>query len=41
MVWLMKWVPLSLIRVIGHTNLVIMFSYINLDTIYFVHDSTG
>ena len=27
----MEWVPLSLIKVMGHLNLVIIFSYINLD----------
>ena len=35
------WLPLSLIRVIGHLNLVIILSYINLVSTSLVHDSTG
>ena len=41
MVLLMKFVPLSLIRVIGHQNLVIIFSYRNFTTTSLVHDSIG
>lgn len=37
----MKLVPVSLIRVKGQPNLVIIFSYINLDATSLVHDSIG
>ena len=33
--------PLSLIKVSGHTNCVMMLSYINFATISLEHDSTG
>lgn len=35
-----KWVPLLVIKTRGNTNLVIIFSYMNLEAIYFVHAST-
>ena len=41
MVWLMKCVPWSLIRFKGNSNLVIMFSYINLVATSFVQEWTG
>ena len=37
----MKWVPLSLIRVKGQPNMVIIFSSINLVANSLVHDSIG
>ena len=40
-VWLIKCVPWSLIRVKGHPNLVIMFSYINLAATSFVQEWIG
>ena len=40
-VWLIEWVPMSLIKVIGQPNIVTMFSYMNFDATSFVHDSTS